>query len=119
MDEKPVLVVLPSWDPNEPRFIVTECPRCGDDRQFKNGEVVFNQRINMAYSVNEIVEVLNNTEYEDTIKILKSNINSKLEIAEPLQTPFHRLNYGDDKGYWRGYVTALKEIQKIINPKVK
>lgn len=59
MGEKPVAIVLPSWNPNEPRFIVEDCPQCGDDRQFKNGKVVFNQRLKLAYSVDEIVEVLN------------------------------------------------------------
>lgn len=60
MSKKPVAVVLPSWDPNEPRFITMECKECSDDRQFKNGKCVYNQRLGFCYSVNEIVEVLNN-----------------------------------------------------------
>lgn len=60
MSKKPVAVVLPSWDSNEPRFITMECKECSDDRQFKNGKCVYNQRLGFCYSVNEIVEVLNN-----------------------------------------------------------
>lgn len=60
---KPVGVVLPSWNPNEPRFVVKDChPQVSDDRQFKNGKCVFNQRLGFAYSVDEIVEVLNRLE---------------------------------------------------------
>lgn len=113
-DDKPVAIVLPNWDPNEPRFVVEECLKCSDDRQFKNGRCVYNQRLGFCYSVDEIVEVLNNTQAEDTLNILKENINEKLEFAEHLQKPFHRMKYGEDKGYWRGYVDALKETKKVI-----
>ena len=65
MSEKPVMRILPRWDPDEPRFIVDTCGKCSDDRQFKNGKVVFNQRLGFAYSVDEIVEVLNNKDVED------------------------------------------------------
>lgn len=64
MSEKPVMRILPRWDPDEPRFVVEECEKCSDDRQFKNGKVVFNQRLGFAYSVDEIVEVLNNKDVE-------------------------------------------------------
>ena len=74
MTDKPVAIVLPSWDPNEPRFIVEDCPKCSDDRQFKNGKCVYNQRLGFCYSVEEIVEVLNNTT-EDEIKKLEKEIN--------------------------------------------
>ena len=60
MTEKPVMMILPTWDPDEPRFIVKECPQCSDDRVFKNNKCVYNQRLGFAYSVDEIVEVLNN-----------------------------------------------------------
>lgn len=59
MTEKPIAVMLPSWDPDEPRFIVTECEQCSDDRKFANGMCVYNQRLGFAYSVDETVEVLN------------------------------------------------------------
>ena len=113
-NEKPVAVVLPSWNPDEPRFKVEECPLCGEDRAFKNNKYVYNQRLGFAYSVDELVEVLNNTELEDKLENLTENIEKKIETAEPLQTPYHRLHYGDDKGYWRGYVEALKQIRKLL-----
>lgn len=60
-ENKDIAVVLPSWNPNEPRFVVEECPRCSDDRVFKNDKCVYNQRLGFAYSVNELVEVLNSS----------------------------------------------------------
>ena len=59
MTEKPIGIVLPSWNPDEPRFIVKTYKYGSDDRQFKNSKCVFNQRLGFAYSVDEIVEVLN------------------------------------------------------------
>ena len=62
---KRVGIVLPSWNPNEPRFIVKDSnPRIADNRGFKNGKCVFNQRLGFAYSVEEIVEILNDDEYD-------------------------------------------------------
>lgn len=70
-DDKPVMVVVPSWNPGDPVFIKETCPKCGDDRQFKTGEIVYNQRLNLAYSVDDIVEVLNNMRsWEDKAKRL-------------------------------------------------
>lgn len=61
MDEKPIAIILPSWNPNEPRFVVETCDyRIAEDREFRNNTCVFNQRLGFAYSVEEIVEVLNN-----------------------------------------------------------
>lgn len=55
-----VAVVLPSWNPNEPRFIIKKCPQCGSDRKFHDDDkCVYNQRLGFAYSVDEIVDVLN------------------------------------------------------------
>ena len=100
MTEKPVLIVRPNWDPDEPRFIVEDCPMCGDDRQFKNGKCVFNQRLGFAYSVEEIVEVLNNEKElnqlktensqllaynaacEDTLMNVEVTLNQMIETAE-------------------------------------
>ena len=75
MTEKPVAIVLPSWDPNEPRFIITECPRCSEDRTCKNGQCVYNQRLGFCYSVDEIVEVLNAS--EDEKDKFKQRLNDK------------------------------------------
>lgn len=70
-DEKPVAIILPSWNPEEPRFIVKDCAECNKDRQFMNGKVVYNQRLGFAYSVDEIVEALNSlgdrTEEQDKV----------------------------------------------------
>ena len=82
-DEKPTLVILPRWNPNDPVFIKEECPMCGDDRQFKTGEVVFNQRLGLAYSVDEIVEVLNVMRtWEDKAKEL---IDEYEKVLLPIQ----------------------------------
>ena len=54
---------LEYWKPRKPRFIVTECPKCSDNRQFKYNTTVYNQNLGMAYSSEEIVEVLNNNGY--------------------------------------------------------
>lgn len=82
-EEKPTLIIVPSWDPNEPVFIKKECPQCGEDRQFQTGEVVFNQRLGLAYSVDEIVEVLNTLRtFEDEAKEL---IDKYETILLPIQ----------------------------------
>lgn len=67
MSEKPVGIILPTWDPNEPRFRVAEATEhISDDRVFKNGKCVENQRLKIVYSVDDIVDVLNR--YEDLEK---------------------------------------------------
>jgi hypothetical protein len=53
------------WKPRKSRFIVEECSKCSNDRQFKNGKVVYNQNLGRAYSVDEIVEVLNTDYFRD------------------------------------------------------
>lgn len=83
MTEKPIGIVLPSWNPDEPRFIVKTCKYCSDDRQFKNSKCVFNQRLGFAYSVDEIVEVLNtlgdeNDQLKEELKDY-SDANARLE----------------------------------------
>lgn len=61
MTKKPTAIILPSWNPDEPRFVVETCEyRIAEDRKFMNNTCVFNQRLGFAYSVKEIVEVLNN-----------------------------------------------------------
>ena len=62
-EKKRVAIVLPSWNPDEPRFVVAEANEgIADERCFRNGKCVFNQRLGFAYSVDEIVEVLNRIE---------------------------------------------------------
>ena len=61
MSEKLTAIILPSWNPDEPRFIVETCEhRIAEDREFRNNTCVYNQRLKIAYNVEEIVEVLNN-----------------------------------------------------------
>lgn len=51
-----------------------------DSRTFKNGLCVFNNRLGMAYSVTEIVEVLNSlVEYKDLVSNL---FDEKIEVLE-------------------------------------
>lgn len=51
-----------------------------DSRQFKNGLCVYNNRLGFAYSVSEIVEVLNSLiEYKDLISEL---FDEKIEALE-------------------------------------
>jgi len=105
MTEKPVLMILPKWDPDEPRFIVKECPRCSDDRAFKNNKCVYNQRLGFAYSVDEIVEVLNNEDDEDdfnqskciTVYDLKQEIKKLKKENENLKQIPSRLDIRIEK----------------------
>ena len=74
---KPTAIVLPSWNPEEPRFIIENTTEHTDeDRAFKNNKCVFNQRLGFAYSVSEIVEVLN--AQGDEIDRIKQIINEAL-----------------------------------------
>lgn len=77
MTDKPVAFVVPSWNPDEPRFVVKDCPMCGEDRVFKNNKCVFNQRLGFAYSVDEIVEVLNNQ--GDELDRIKETIRESIK----------------------------------------
>lgn len=73
MSEKPSMIILPSWNPDEPRFIVKNCEhRIAEDREFRNNTCVYNQRLGFAYSVSEIVEVLN--KMGDRIKELENEL---------------------------------------------
>ena len=65
--EKPICIIVPTWNPDEPRFIVADATeQLSDDRKFANGKCVENQRLKIVYSVDDIVEVLN--KYEDLEK---------------------------------------------------
>ena len=54
-------------------FKLKKCTKCSEDRQFKNGLCVFNNTIGMAYSADEIVEVLNKDDYYSKIHDLLQN----------------------------------------------
>lgn len=88
MTEKPIGIVLPSWNPDEPRFIVETCKQCSDDRQFKNSKCVFNQRLGFAYSVDEIVEVLN--ALGDENEQLKQLVDEAEDIIVCQCTPYYQ-----------------------------
>jgi len=94
MTEKPVLMILPRWDPDEPRFVVKECEKCSDDRAFKNNKCVYNQRLGFAYSVDEIVEVLNNEDdfnQSNCITVQKSIICDLKKENEELKQTIEKL----------------------------
>lgn len=57
------------------RFVVDEGhDRVAPERIFRNGKVVFNTRLGFAYSVDEIVEVLNQMgKYQDRVYELMQN----------------------------------------------
>ena len=56
------------------RFTVEECSQCSDDRKFQNNKCVYNNRLGFAYSVDEIVEVLNhNGRHSDDVWDLMQN----------------------------------------------
>lgn len=108
-DNKPVAVVLPSWSKDSPRFRVDECSRCGDDRQFKNGKVVYNQRLGMAYSVDEIVEVFN-------------TIGMSLDNQSIIREKYLNLKNGftDDKTFTKAEaMEMLESIAKVLDVDLK
>ena len=109
MTDKPIAVVLPSWNPDEPRFIVEKATEHTENsRVFKNGECVYNQRLGFAYSVEEIVEVLNatNNEKEQLKEELKdySDANAQLEQQNKLL---------------KNTLTQEQEIMKELKTKIK
>ena len=108
-DNKPVAVVLPSWDKDSPRFRVETCSRCGDDRQFKNGKVVYNQRLGMAYSVDEIVEVFN-------------TVGMSLDNKSIIREKYLNLKNGftDDKTFTKAEaMEMLESIAKVLDVDLK
>lgn len=56
------------WKPTRPRFIVVDDDNgvVSSDRVFQNNKCVHNQNLGFSYSVDELVEVLNNNgEFQD------------------------------------------------------
>ena len=63
---KQTMIIFPTWNPDEPRFIVEQCHHgCAEDRQFQNNTCVYNQRLGIAYSADEITMALNDTTLDD------------------------------------------------------
>ncbi|MBQ6220153.1 MAG: hypothetical protein IJH63_10445 [Methanobrevibacter sp.] len=89
---------------HNPRFSVEECPECSNDRKFMNNKCVYNKRLGMAYSVTEIVEVLNNRHYQDRVYELLQN---KIWY---MQGMYHRT--GDEK--YKQEEVILKELREEL-----
>lgn len=78
-EDKPIAIILPNWNQNEPRFIVEDAhDELADDRAFKNGKCVYNQRLGIVYTVEYVVDALN--ELGNEIDKLKEE-NEQLKIA--------------------------------------
>ena len=73
MTEKPTAIILPSWNPDEPRFIVETCEYpIAEDREFRNNNYRFS-----LYSVDILPEVA------DDNNPLRRIIYSKIELGLP------------------------------------
>ena len=84
MSEKPIGIVLPSWNPNEPRYIVADATEhLSDDRKFANGKCVKNQRLKIVFSVSDIVDGFN--AYNEEIDRLKSENEQLRKQIKKLQ----------------------------------
>ena len=98
-EDKPIAIILPNWNPNESRFIVEDVhEQIADDRRFKNGKGVLNQRLGFFYSVEEIVEVLNNM--DERIDDLEEQLKQKNE---------------EERLYANEIVKLNKEAKEVLN----
>lgn len=92
------------------KFIVDNgSEHVAEDRVFKNNKVVFNTRLGFAYSVDEIVEVLNELgRYDDWVYDLMQN---RIWHAQGM---YHRTN--DEK--YKVLEETLKELrEELYEPK--
>ena len=39
---------------------ITTCPYCDENQVFKSGQCIYNKRLGLVYTIDEIVEILNN-----------------------------------------------------------
>ena len=67
----------------------------------------------------KIVDLLN--EKEETIVnlfigqfIIRQHCKVKIQEARERQIPIHKISYGGDRGYWRGYKEALQDILELM-----
>ena len=86
------------------RFSVEECNQCSDNRKFQNGECVYNNRLGFAYSVDEIVEVLNQNKYQDGVNDL---IQNKIWYVQGMYK-----HTGDEK--YKEQEIILKELREEL-----
>ena len=94
---------------SEDKFIVEDGSEwVSEDRIFRNGKVVHNKVLDMAYSVDEIVEVLNNRHYQSRVYDLLQN---KIWYAQGM---YRRT--GDDE--YKVLEETLKELrEELYEPK--
>lgn len=52
----------PTFNPSTPTYAVKDCPQCRPDKRFQNGEAVYNARMGIAYTAEDIVTALNSLE---------------------------------------------------------
>lgn len=85
-----------------------------DSRTFKNGLCVFNNRLGMAYSVTEIVEVLNGLHemqdlilqvFDARIEALENDLERAIDAGMPISILYDELE---------DLQTLKKDIQKIL-----
>lgn len=86
------------------KFSVEDCNECSDDRVFRNGKVVYNNVLDMAYSVDEIVEVFNQRHYQSDVYDLMQN---KIWYAQGM---YNRT--GDEK--YKQIESILKELREEL-----
>lgn len=90
MSDKPIGIVVASWNPNEPRFVVADATESlSDNRKFVNGKCVENQRLKIVYSVEDIVEVLN--DYEEFEKEYKKLEKENEQLRQTMQKVYKLL----------------------------
>lgn len=90
---------------SEDKFIVEDGSEwVSEDRIFRNGKVVHNKVLDMAYSVDEIVEVLNNRHYQSRVYDLLQN---KIWYAQGM---YRRT--GDDE--YKVLEETLKELREEL-----
>lgn len=97
------------WKPNRPRFIVEDDDRglVSEDRVFKNGKTVHNQILDMSYSVDEIVEVLNCDYFSDYLFEL---LQCKIWYCQAKKKEFHDKKVAN----WEEKYTFLEEELKKL-----
>ena len=89
------------------KFSVKECTKCSPDRIFKNNKCVYNNNLGFAYSVDEIVAVLNNDYYYGRVMEL---MQSKIWYCQGMYERTGELDYKQKEEF-------LKELRKeLIEP---
>ena len=53
-------------------------------------------------------------EHDKTLTLLEEHCRVKIREARERQIPIHKIAYGGDVGYWRGYKKALQNILELM-----